>query len=297
MDGSREFLGKQRIDPALTSDAALPGKRERDHLDMEVRFPLGPGACVAGMAVRFIADLEPQRLQFPGELVANALCDAHGEKSLKAPRRAVKMAMQPCAAALVRAWPAPHTQHMPRASIAASIGPAAAAAAARLCEHPGCSANGDYRAPRSRDRLRHFYWFCLDHVRAYNAQWNYYAGMSSAEIEAEIRNDTVWQRPTWPWGSRTGPHFDPKLRDFGLFGLEEDEERVAKKRPLSEQEQALAVFNLAPPVTFAGLKSRYKELVKAHHPDAHGGDRAAEERLKVINQAYTTLKASYFPSG
>jgi curved DNA-binding protein CbpA len=57
------------------------------------------------------------------------------------------------------------------------------------------------------------------------------------------------------------------------------------------------VFDLAPPVTFAGLKSRYKELVKAHHPDAHGGDRAAEERLKVINQAYTTLKASYFPSG
>ncbi len=189
---------------------------------------------------------------------------------------------------------------MSRPSIEASAGETATAAATRLCDHPGCAAAGDYRAPRARDRLRQFYWFCLDHVRAYNAQWNYYAGMSSAEIEAEIRNDTVWQRPTWPLGSRVGLNFDPRVRDFGMFGLEDEEERVAaaaKRRPLSEQEQALLVFDLAPPFTFAGLKSRYKELVKLHHPDAHGGDKAAEERLKVIIRAYTTLKSSYFPSG
>ena len=47
-------------------------------------------------------------------------------------------------------------------------------------------------------------------------------------------------------------------------------------------------------VTVVRLKARYKVLVKQHHPDAHGGDKAAEERLKIINQAYATLKASYF---
>jgi curved DNA-binding protein CbpA len=31
-------------------------------------------------------------------------------------------------------------------------------------------------------------------------------------------------------------------------------------------------------------------LVKRFHPDANGGDRDAEERLKLINDAYTTLK-------
>ncbi|HZB93468.1 MAG TPA: J domain-containing protein [Stellaceae bacterium] len=185
---------------------------------------------------------------------------------------------------------------MPRASIEANAGPTAAAAATRLCDHPGCAASGDYRAPRSRDRLRQFYWFCLDHVRAYNAQWNYYAGMSAAEIEAEIRNDTVWQRPTWPLGGRFGL-FRSRVRDFGMFGFEDEDEHAAKKRPMTEQEQALAVFDLTPPITFAGLKARYKALVKLHHPDAHGGDKAAEERLKVIIRAYTTLKASYFPSG
>jgi hypothetical protein len=185
---------------------------------------------------------------------------------------------------------------MSRASLESHAGSAAAAAAPRLCDHPGCAASGEYRAPRSRDRLSQFYWFCLDHVRAYNAQWNYYAGMSAAEIEADIRNDTVWQRPSWPLGGRFA-FFGARVRDFGLFGFEEEDERAARKRPPTEQEQALQVFNLAPPFTFAGLKSRYKALVKQHHPDAHGGDKAAEERLKVINRAYTTLKASYFPTG
>ncbi|MFO1060844.1 MAG: DnaJ domain-containing protein, partial [Dongiaceae bacterium] len=37
---------------------------------------------------------------------------------------------------------------------------------------------------------------------------------------------------------------------------------------------------------------RYKSLVKRLHPDANGGDKAAEERLKHINLAYSTLKNS-----
>ena len=48
-------------------------------------------------------------------------------------------------------------------------------------------------------------------------------------------------------------------------------------------------------MTLGGLKTRYKELVKLNHPDTHGGDKAAEERLKIVNLAYATLKASYFP--
>lgn len=191
---------------------------------------------------------------------------------------------------------------MPRASIESSAGLSETAAGVRLCDHPGCAGAGDYRAPRSRDRLDMFYWFCLDHVRDYNARWNYYAGMSADEIEAEIRNDAVWQRPTWPLGSRVGMRFDTRWRDYGMFGLDDEdapgEQRDgARKRPLTEQEQAIAVFDLAVPFTFPELKTRYKALVKLNHPDSHGGDRAAEERLKVINQAYSILKMSYFPSG
>ena len=173
----------------------------------------------------------------------------------------------------------------------------------RLCDHPGCIAGGDFRAPKSRLDLHDYYWFCLEHVRAYNSAWNYYAGMSDAEIEAEIRHDTVWQRPSWKLGDRHGPAYADRVRDhFGVFsngsqtGGWQDNGRpdAAVRRLLSAREQALAVFEIEPPFTPVRLKSRYKALVKLHHPDAHGGDKAAEEKLKIINQAYATLKAAYF---
>ena len=177
---------------------------------------------------------------------------------------------------------------------------------ARSCDHPGCLAAGDYRAPKSRLDLHDYYWFCLDHVRAYNSAWNYYAGMSDTEIEAEIRHDTVWQRPTWRLGDRHGPGYADRVRDcFGIFSgsperpeargrRKNDQGRDSAGRALSAREQALAVFEIEPPFTLVRLKARYKTLVKLHHPDAHGGDKAAEEKLKIINQAYATLKAGYF---
>jgi curved DNA-binding protein CbpA len=176
----------------------------------------------------------------------------------------------------------------------------------RPCDHPGCAAGGEFRAPKSRLELHDYYWFCLDHVRAYNSAWNYYAGMSDSEIEAEIRHDTVWQRPSWRLGDRSGPGYAARIRDyFGMFsgGSERSRDRSgrdgncareAAQRALSAQEQALAVFEIDPPFTPVRLKARYKALVKLHHPDAHGGDKAAEEKLKIVNQAYATLKASYF---
>jgi hypothetical protein len=175
---------------------------------------------------------------------------------------------------------------------------------ARLCDHPSCASGGDFRAPRSRLELDSYFWFCLDHVRAYNAAWNYYAGMNENEIEDEIRRDTVWQRPSWKLGQRHGPAYEHRVRDpFDLYsqkdrkpgaGQRNGRAHDASSRVASAREQALAVFDLDPPFTQSSLKARYKVLVKMHHPDAHGGDKAAEEKLKIINQAYTTLKASYF---
>lgn len=177
-------------------------------------------------------------------------------------------------------------------------------AAARCCDHPDCAEAGEYRAPKSRDRLTDYHWFCLDHVREYNRAWNYYAGMSQAEVEAETRRDTTWQRPTWPLGMRVGGYRrfvkgTTRIHDgFGTFGdfgdcretWPEGGARAAGFHPSTPEARALAVIDLEPPLTLTHLKARYKELVKRHHPDANGGDKLAEERLKEINEAYATLK-------
>lgn len=163
--------------------------------------------------------------------------------------------------------------------------------AVRTCDHPGCTHEGEYRAPQARDRLNEFYWFCLEHVRAYNAKWDYYKGMSVDEIEREVRNSTTWQRPTWPLGSKTSNRkFSYGLNDpFGLFEEEAEEMKKAKARPPSAEEEAMKVMELDGELTLKILKTRYKQLVKRYHPDANGGDKDAEEKFKQIAQAYTTL--------
>ena len=42
------------------------------------------------------------------------------------------------------------------------------------------------------------------------------------------------------------------------------------------------------------IKRAYKALVKIHHPDANGGDKASEERLRSIIAAYSHLKTKGF---
>jgi hypothetical protein len=58
------------------------------------------------------------------------------------------------------------------------------------------------------------------------------------------------------------------------------------------QIQALDTLHLAHSATLIEIKARYKELVKRFHPDANGGDRGAEERLKQVIKAYGVLRAS-----
>jgi DnaJ-domain-containing protein 1 len=164
---------------------------------------------------------------------------------------------------------------------------------AHPCEHPGCVADGPFRAPKARNALNEFRWFCLEHVREYNARWNYFAGMSPEEVERQTRADTTWQRPTWRLG-QFGPGFRPEgMSDpFGLF--RDAHPRAAPEAPPTRQvgaaeRRALNVMDLEPSTTLKEIKMRYKELVKRFHPDVNQGDKDAEERLKQVIQAYNHL--------
>lgn len=171
----------------------------------------------------------------------------------------------------------------------------------RRCDHPDCQQDGEYRAPKARDRLEEYYWFCLDHVRAYNQAWDYYANCKPEEIEAAIREDVTWGRPTWRLGHIKGgaPHIDPMrdyIRDpFGAFrerpGADDVGMERERRRSPAEME-AMAIMDLKWPLSAEIVKSRYRELCKRHHPDINGGDKESEERFKRIGQAYRTLMGS-----
>jgi len=167
----------------------------------------------------------------------------------------------------------------------------------RVCEMPGCRLAGEYRAPRAREQLDQYRWFCLGHVREYNKNWDYFAGLDAEQIEAHIRADTTWRRQTWPLGARRSGNPYAHIKD--PFGLTDDgmgdkpPPRMDGSELLNNAEKdALEVLELSWPITQNDLKARYKELVKRHHPDANGGNRTAEEKFKEINAAYSTLRVS-----
>ena len=161
------------------------------------------------------------------------------------------------------------------------------------CDHPGCPEPGEFRAPMDRS-LSAYHWFCLEHVRAFNAGWDFYKGMAAADIEAGLRHDTGWQRPTWPLG-RLGSTIDlEKLGDpLGILRQAAPRKPAAPRRAEAPPElrAALGVLELPWPLEAEALKARYKELAKRHHPDANKGDKAAEERFKDISRAYALLRA------
>lgn len=183
-------------------------------------------------------------------------------------------------------------------------------AAVRPCDVPGCLGTGLHRAPKGRQQLGQYYWFCLDHVREYNRRWDFCAGMSEREIEAMIRSDATWQRPTWPIGNWTTLETDLRSRfrhEFadacfethgpgrGRFNGAHRDDPGPTGEP-SPERRAMQVLELEEPVSFAEIKARYRDLVKQHHPDVNGGSKSSEEKLKAINEAYTTLKASHHDS-
>lgn len=164
------------------------------------------------------------------------------------------------------------------------------------CQWDGCMEAGEYRAPTDKT-LSEYYVFCLEHVRSYNAQWNFHEGMDDDEMEQEFRSAATWDRPTWKLGERQAPGrpwhgvYDP-FDAFKEFPGDDRKSAPKQDTVVDEHSQAIKVLGLQSGFTMATLKTRYKELVKQHHPDANGGAPEAENRMKVINAAYQTLRSS-----
>lgn len=166
------------------------------------------------------------------------------------------------------------------------------------CAWPGCADTGEFHAPKSPRDLAEHVWLCAEHIREHNKAWNFFEGMTDAEVEAVVRHDTVWQRQTWKLGAKPGvkakaSFANARFRDsFGLFDDLGDHTPHPAERalpPNSPVAKAFAIMDLAPPVTLEQVKARYKQLVKRHHPDANNGAKEAEEKFKEVATAYQVV--------
>jgi hypothetical protein len=169
---------------------------------------------------------------------------------------------------------------------------------------PGCAAVGEFRAPPAegiavRDQPAPYRWFCLEHIRAFNARYNFFAGMSVDEINAAQRPYAGWERETRAFATN-GADRPPAWADFAdpldAIGARFRARAAAERkdgRPFTEGERrALGVLGLPIDVDRRGLRERYAELVRRYHPDRNGGDRRFEAKLQDVIAAYQQLKGA-----
>lgn len=172
------------------------------------------------------------------------------------------------------------------------------------CQRPGCPEAGEFRAPGERtpgfDGPGDYRWFCLDHVREFNAGYNWFEGMNAEEIMAAQHPAAGWDSETRAFRPTAGIDDAPRWADFKdpIDAISKRARRMHPQqrpdgRPVTPDERrALETLGLALDADRKALRARYSQLVRRYHPDRNGGDRSLEGKLQRVVEAYNLLKSS-----
>jgi hypothetical protein len=181
----------------------------------------------------------------------------------------------------------------------------------RPCAYPQCKQQGEFRAPNPYGRPPgpngpgDYQWLCLDHVREFNAGYDWFAGMTAEEISAAQSPINVWPSETRAFRAAGNVDSPPKWADFNdpldaisarfKGRMEEAKPAVSANGQLlsGEDRRALTTLGLGHDADQRAVRSAYSRLVRKYHPDKNGGDRAHEKALQEVIAAYTHLKATF----
>ena len=162
-----------------------------------------------------------------------------------------------------------------------------------ICDWENCNETGLYRAPIEKDNSKKYRLLCLEHIKIFNKNWNYFENMNSHEIEFFIKSDLTWHKSTKKFGSSENffnilwnNALDDKLNIFKSSNFKD-----FKKTKISQTDKdALNILELNEEVKWVEIHSKFKELVKKYHPDKNQGSKKFEDKLKKITLAYSKLK-------
>ena len=166
-----------------------------------------------------------------------------------------------------------------------------------ICDWNKCDKEGIYKAPVEKDNSRKFRLLCLDHVKEFNKNWNYFNGMSDTQIYDFIKSDITWHKPTQSFSS--SDNFFKVLWNNALkdevknLNIDPNIDTMRKFKFDNNDVKAFGIIGVNVGVRWEKVQEKFKKLVKKFHPDMNSGNKKFEEKLKVITLAYTQLKNTY----
>ena len=166
-----------------------------------------------------------------------------------------------------------------------------------ICDWNKCNKSGEYKAPVERDNSKKYRLLCLEHIKEFNKNWNYFNGMNDQQIYNFIKSDTTWHKPTQSFGSvdnffkvlwnntlkndSQNNELDPSFDNMRQFRFDQNDIK------------SFRILGLNVGVKWSSVQKKFKKLVKKFHPDMNSGDKKFEDKLKNITLAYTQLKNTY----
>jgi len=166
-----------------------------------------------------------------------------------------------------------------------------------ICDWNNCDKTGKYKAPLEKDNSKDFRMLCLDHVKEFNKNWNYFSGMSDEQICDFIKSDMTWHKPTQSFSSSDNFFkilWNNALKDeLDKVKLDNNYNYMRKFKYNNNDIKAFSILGISVGLKWEKIQEKFKKLVKKLHPDMNAGNKKFEDKLKIITLAYTQLKNTY----
>ena len=163
-----------------------------------------------------------------------------------------------------------------------------------ICDWINCNNLGEYKAPVEKDNSKKYRLLCLEHIKEFNKNWNYFENMNDEEIVEFIKADMTWHKPTQNFSAQDNFFkilWNNALKeDLRENGIDKSQVNTTHFSFTSEDLKAFEILGLDVSINWENIRSKFKKLVKKFHPDMNLGNKKFEEKLKVITLAYTQLK-------
>ena len=165
-----------------------------------------------------------------------------------------------------------------------------------ICDWNNCKEQGKYKAPVEKDNSKKYRLLCLEHVKEFNKNWNYFSGMNDNQIYNFIKSDLTWHKPTQSFTSSDNFFkvlWNNALND-SIFINKIGKDQSSNRLNFDHNDiKAFNILGLSVGLKWEKVQEKFKKLVKKFHPDMNAGNKKFEDKLKVITLAYTQLKNTY----
>ena len=166
-----------------------------------------------------------------------------------------------------------------------------------ICDWNNCLEEGSYKAPVEKDNSRKYRMLCLNHVKEFNKNWNYFEGMNDDQIYQFMKSDMIWHKPTQSFSSSDNFFtilWNNALKDeLHKYKIKSQFDNISQFKFNHKDVKAFGILGVSIGIKWEKIQEKFKKLVKKFHPDMNAGNKKYEDKLKIITLAYTQLKNTY----